>query len=85
MVPRYRIGAGEGRAQVFLPDRPRRIHFQRRLSTSVSTQRTTTGVPCSSTRAAWGWKHRREEQSGALSQRPVSVVGEGEEFSYERR
>jgi hypothetical protein len=55
MVPRYRIGAGEGRAQVFLPDRPRRIHFQRRLSTSVSTQRTTTGVPCSSTRAAWGW------------------------------
>jgi hypothetical protein len=56
MVPRYRIGIGEGGSQVFLPDQPRRIHFQRRLSTSVSTQRTTTGVPCSSTRAAWGWK-----------------------------
>jgi hypothetical protein len=28
MVPRYRIGIGEGGSQVFLPDRPRRIHFQ---------------------------------------------------------
>ena len=31
MVPRYRIGIGEGGSQVFLPDRPRRIHFQLNL------------------------------------------------------